>query len=146
MKHLSSMETNLPPNISERILLFLSATFTSGSHHVRYCTNMEHVSVGKDYFKAEFKRQSAKGEKQEAAGRVISHPKRNLPQKGCSFNPEPLEPPEDQKHMRVSFICWAGKARIRNPLADFLCLRDLLGHCSVCQFRAKDVKQQTLTI
>lgn len=62
---------------------------------------MEHVSVGKDYFKEEFKRQSAKGEKQEAAGRVISHPKRNLPQKGCSFHPEPLEPPEDQKHESI---------------------------------------------
>lgn len=68
---------------------------------MRYCTNMEHVSVGKDYFKAGFKRSSVKGEKQEAAGRVISHPKRNHPQIKHSFNPEPLEPPEDQKHESI---------------------------------------------
>lgn len=47
------------------------------------------------------------------------------------------------KNMSASFLCQADKARMRKPAADFPCPWDLLGHCSVCQFGAKDMKDQT---
>lgn len=45
--------------------------------------------------------------------------------------------------MRSSFLCQSDKARMKNLTPDFPCPWDLFGRCFVCQFRAKDVKDQT---
>lgn len=45
--------------------------------------------------------------------------------------------------LRASFLCQADTARMRKPAADSPCPWDLFGLCSICQFGAKGMKDET---
>lgn len=136
MKHLD----RVLPNISERILLFLLAAFPSGSHHVRYCTNMEQVSAEKD---CPFGSSVQCQRRETGSRKETSHSYRHLQQIVCIFNPEIIRTTSQSKSETILPLLGT-QDKDEKPCSK--CLQDLFSHCSVCQVRANDMKGQTPSI
>lgn len=144
-KHLNSMETNLLPflkgfcyfyHLQSPQDLTVQGTVQTWSRFLLEKIMLKQNPTGK---------LSKEGNKREmeARGRVVRCPKSNLSKNRLHLDSRVPRNHPRTKNRRSSFLCQSDTARNEKPHTRFALSWDLFGSFFVCQFRAKDVKDQT---